>query len=250
MEKNPLLKAVVLTLVILSKFKANGQISTPCTSSIISSFTPCLNYLTGSSANGGSPTAQCCDSLKSLMTDSVECGCLIVTGNVPVSVPFISRPLVISLPRACKTGVPLRCKATGVPLPAPGPALFRPPPAPVASSPLSPKGSTLSRPTPAPVASSPHSPKGPALFRPTRAPVSSSPLSPKASIGTVVAAPSPVETTPDNIAAPASPPVVALGPVANPGIRPVLKPSASSPSHVSPPYLLSIMLGMLVFKSY
>ncbi|XP_027174182.1 non-specific lipid transfer protein GPI-anchored 1-like [Coffea eugenioides] len=179
MEKNPLLKAVVLTLVILSKFKANGQISTPCTSSIISSFTPCLNYLTGSSANGGSPTAQCCDSLKSLMTDSVECGCLIVTGNVPVSVPFISRPLVISLPRACKTGVPLRCKATGVPLPAPGPALFRPPPAPVASSPLSPKGPALFRPPPAPVASSPLSPKGPALFRPTPAPVASSPLSPK-----------------------------------------------------------------------
>ncbi|XP_071905273.1 non-specific lipid transfer protein GPI-anchored 16-like isoform X2 [Coffea arabica] len=230
MEKNPLLKAVVLTLVILSKFKVNGQISTPCTSSIITSFTPCFNYLTGSSANGGSPTAQCCDSLKSLMTDSVECGCLIITGNVPVSVPFISRPLAISLPRACKTGVPLRCKAAGVPLPAPGPALFRPPPAPVASSPLS--------------------PKGPALFRPTRAPVSSSPLSPKASIGTVVAAPSPVETTPDNIAAPASPPVVALGPVANPGIRPVLKPLASSSSHVSPPYLLSIILGMLVFKSY
>ncbi|XP_027063590.2 uncharacterized protein [Coffea arabica] len=250
MEKNPLLKAVVLTLVILSKFKVNGQISTPCTSSIITSFTPCFNYLTGSSANGGSPTAQCCDSLKSLMTDSVECGCLIITGNVPVSVPFISRPLAISLPRACKTGVPLRCKAAGVPLPAPGPALFRPPPAPVASSPLSPKGSTLSRPTPAPVASSPLSPKGPALFRPTRAPVSSSPLSPKASIGTVVAAPSPVETTPDNIAAPASPPVVALGPVANPGIRPVLKPLASSSSHVSPPYLLSIILGMLVFKSY
>ncbi|CDP03653.1 unnamed protein product [Coffea canephora] len=210
MEKNPLLKAVVLTLVILSKFKVNGQISTPCTSSIITSFTPCFNYLTGSSANGGSPTAQCCDSLKSLMTDSVECGCLIITGNVPVSVPFISRPLAISLPRACKTGVPLRCKAAGVPLPAPGPA----------------------------------------LFRPTRAPVSSSPLSPKASIGTVVAAPSPVETTPDNIAAPASPPVVALGPVANPGIRPVLKPLASSSSHVSPPYLLSIILGMLVFKSY
>lgn len=111
---NPLLKAILVTLMILSNFNANGQISTPCTSSIVSSFTPCLNYLTGSSANGSSPTAECCDSIKSLTTDSVDCACLVITGNVPVSLPF-SRPLAISLPRICKSGVPLRC--IGTPLP-------------------------------------------------------------------------------------------------------------------------------------
>ncbi|KAL3517597.1 hypothetical protein ACH5RR_020186 [Cinchona calisaya] len=218
MEKkvNPLLKVlVVTTLIMLSNFKANGQITTSCTSSIISTFTPCFNYLTGSTTNGGSPTAQCCDSVKSLMTDSVDCACLIITGNVPVSLPF-SQPLAISLPRICNGGVPLRCKAAGVPLPPPGPE----------------------------------------LYGPTQAPTASSPLSPKASMGAVVStpptssAPSPIDTTADDIT-PASPPLVAvLGPVANPGIRPVLKPSASSPSHVSPPFLLLMFLGIMVFKSY
>ncbi|XP_055811823.1 non-specific lipid transfer protein GPI-anchored 16-like isoform X1 [Solanum dulcamara] len=122
---------VLLTLILsFSGFKiVNGQINTACTSSIISTFTPCFNYLTGSSGNGSSPTEDCCNSLKSSMSDSIDCVCLIVTGNVPVSIPFI-RTLALSLPQACNTGVPVQCSASGVPLPSPGPALFVPPPAP------------------------------------------------------------------------------------------------------------------------
>ncbi|KAK4731971.1 hypothetical protein R3W88_024959 [Solanum pinnatisectum] len=123
---------ILLTLVLsFSTFKVvNCQINTACTSSIISTFTPCLNYLTGSSANGSSPTEDCCNSLKSSMSDNIDCVCLIVTGNVPVSIPFI-RTLALSLPQACNSGVPVQCSASGVPLPSPGPALFAPPPAPV-----------------------------------------------------------------------------------------------------------------------
>ncbi|XP_015087166.2 SH3 domain-containing protein C23A1.17-like [Solanum pennellii] len=123
---------ILLTLVLsFSTFKVvNCQINTACTSSIISTFTPCLNYLTGSSGNGSSPTEDCCNSLKSSMSDSIDCICLIVTGNVPVSIPFI-RTLALSLPKACNSGVPVQCSASGVPLPSPGPALFAPPPAPV-----------------------------------------------------------------------------------------------------------------------
>lgn len=104
---------VLLTLILsFSGFKiVNGQINTACTSSIISTFTPCFNYLTGSSGNGSSPTEDCCNSLKSSMSDSIDCVCLIVTGNVPVSIPFI-RTLALSLPQACNTGVPVQCSGT------------------------------------------------------------------------------------------------------------------------------------------
>ncbi|KAK4355510.1 hypothetical protein RND71_024481 [Anisodus tanguticus] len=127
--------SILLTLVVFSGFKVlNGQINTACTSSILSTFTPCFNYLTGSSGNGSSPTEDCCNSLKSSMSDSIDCACLIVTGNVPVSIPFI-RTLAVSLPQACNTGVPVKCSVSGVPLPSPGPALFVPTTAPPAPPP-------------------------------------------------------------------------------------------------------------------
>nr|GLL33157.1 vegetative cell wall protein gp1-like isoform X1 [Ipomoea trifida] len=99
---------------------ANGQINTPCTNSIVSSFTPCFNYITGSGANGSSsPTQDCCDSLKSMMTNMIDCACLIITGNVPLSIPFV-RTLVLSLPlQQCTSGVPVQCKGSGAPLSAP-----------------------------------------------------------------------------------------------------------------------------------
>ncbi|XP_022899038.1 protein YLS3-like [Olea europaea var. sylvestris] len=202
----------ILSLLILSDFRVNGQINTPCSSSMISSFTPCFSYLTGSSGTGSSPTAECCDSLKNLMSDSMDCTCLIVTGNVPVSIPFISRPLAISLPRMCKSSVPLQCKATGVALP----------------------------------------PSGPALFTPTEAPVSHAPRahSPKASKAAAAAvAPSPAETPLDII--PAAPPEVSLAPTENPGIRPVLNPdSASNPPIVSSSSLLLMLVGIMVLKLF
>ncbi|XP_019188362.1 PREDICTED: vegetative cell wall protein gp1-like isoform X2 [Ipomoea nil] len=99
---------------------ANGQINTPCTNSIVSSFTPCFNYITGSGANGSSsPTQDCCDSLKSIMTNMIDCACLIITGNVPLSIPFV-RTLVLNLPlQQCSSGVPVQCKGSGAPLSAP-----------------------------------------------------------------------------------------------------------------------------------
>ncbi|CAN1233191.1 Non-specific lipid transfer protein GPI-anchored 16 [Linum perenne] len=94
---------------------------------MITSFSPCLNFITGSTNNGASPTAMCCDALKGLVSSSMECACLLVTANVPLQLP---RPVSVSLPRACKMGVPLQCKASGSPLPAPGPAVLGGPPAP------------------------------------------------------------------------------------------------------------------------
>ncbi|CAI0434011.1 unnamed protein product [Linum tenue] len=110
------------------------MISTPCTSSMITSFTPCINFVTGSSSNGTSPAASCCGALKELVAASMDCACLLVTANVPIQLPF-GGPLSIPLPRPCKMAVPLRCKASGSPLPAPGPAIFGPSSPPSPSSP-------------------------------------------------------------------------------------------------------------------
>ncbi|XP_073024163.1 non-specific lipid transfer protein GPI-anchored 16-like isoform X2 [Primulina eburnea] len=142
-------QSLVATLLICMFFEANAQISTPCTSSMINSFSPCLNYVTGSSASGSSPTHDCCNSLESLVSGSMDCACLIITGNVPVSVPFVNRSLAISLPRVCKTSVPLKCKASGDPLPAPGPVLFGPSAAPAAASTHASKAAAADAPPPA-----------------------------------------------------------------------------------------------------
>ncbi|KAM7495998.1 hypothetical protein LguiA_020412 [Lonicera macranthoides] len=180
----PSLKILLATtLVIISLASVNAQISTPCTASMISSFTPCINFITGSSGGGASPTAGCCDSLRSLMSTSMDCTCLIITGNVPFSLP-INQTLAISLPRTCQSsGVPLQCKASGVPLPAPGPVLFGPTPPPSAASPFSPRASkasaaappptesTLAAPTVAPVAEAPTATPG---IRPVLTPTSAS----------------------------------------------------------------------------
>lgn len=146
--------AIALMVVIMP---VQGQISTSCSASMISSFTPCINFVTNSSGNGTSPTADCCNALRSLTSTSMDCMCLIVTGSVPFQMP-INRTLAISLPRACNTAsVPVQCKgkiplsshylsgcsfgiinyvanfkirylfaATGAPVPAPGPAALGP----------------------------------------------------------------------------------------------------------------------------
>lgn len=105
------INVISLLVVILSApmTPVSGQITTACASSLISSFTPCLNYLLGSTNGGGSPTAECCKSLASLVGSSASCACLILTGNVPFNLP-INRTLAISLPRLCRSpSVPLQC---------------------------------------------------------------------------------------------------------------------------------------------
>ncbi|CAN6439716.1 unnamed protein product [Victoria cruziana] len=132
-----LVKLLVLSTVIYPAAVApvSGQITTICTSGMISSFTPCLNYVTGSSGDGSSPTAGCCQSLSSLVGNSAGCACLLLSANVPFRIP-INRTLAISLPRACGLpAVPLQCKYTSIALPpagtvVPAPALPPLPPRP------------------------------------------------------------------------------------------------------------------------
>ncbi|KAL8138975.1 hypothetical protein V2J09_004976 [Rumex salicifolius] len=126
---------VMMALSIFMQFigPASGQANTPCSSSMIRTFTPCMNYVTGSSYNtSSSPTTECCNSLGTIISDSIDCACLIITANVPLPTTFgvVNRALVVSLPGFCNSpGVPVLCKAaSGSPLPSPGPVLFAPPP--------------------------------------------------------------------------------------------------------------------------
>ncbi|KAJ7972768.1 Non-specific lipid-transfer protein-like protein [Quillaja saponaria] len=213
------LRAISAALIIMSVNLVNGQISTPCTTSMISSLTPCINFITGSSGNGSAvPTSGCCDSLKSLVSSSTDCSCLLITGSVPFQLP-INRTLAISLPRACNMGsVPIQCKASGSPLSAPGPAIFNP--------------------------------TSPSLS-PTAAPAS--PLSPRASKAVATAPVAVPKTEIPLDLTPASPPAESEAPTrSTTGIRPVLTPSASASSYniiaLSP--LIVVFTGFIVLKSY
>ncbi|KAL8224901.1 hypothetical protein R6Q57_017458 [Mikania cordata] len=204
---------IILSVMVIT---VRGQISTPCTSSMIASFVPCVNYITGSSANGGSPTAGCCKAVESLTTSGMECMCLIVTGNVPFSLPsMINQALAIQLPKA----------SSGVPLPPAGPALFVPPPPkvlpPSADSPAlppSPSGSETAVLTPTPSEMSPDNLPEPELH-------GLSSIAPHAS-----AAPSDQH-----------------GPPLGSGIRPVFTPaSASNQLQISPPVILQMLVAITV----
>ncbi|CAM8977836.1 hypothetical protein QQ045_029774 [Rhodiola kirilowii] len=123
---SPVVAALSVALLFLA-LPVYGQPGLPpCTPAMLTSFTPCMNFLSNATANVTTPTPDCCNTLKSLTTNSSGCLCLLVTGSVPpFPVPIaINRTLAISLPQACNMpGVPVRCKAsTTAPIPAPGPA--------------------------------------------------------------------------------------------------------------------------------
>nr|GMD73016.1 classical arabinogalactan protein 9-like [Ipomoea batatas] len=218
------LSAVVtagLVLILSGILRSNGQINTACTTTALSTFTPCFNYLTGSSGKGGSsPTEDCCNTLKSAMTDSIDCACLIVTGNVPVSIPFV-RTLALALPQMCNAGVPVQCKATGAPLPAASPAILSPP--------------------------APHSP-------PPRTPTPHPPAAPPSSHRAGAVSVVKMEKATSTVEAPTTPPTAAAAPplfvpkTTPAGIRPVLVPSTSANSSYlisSSPSLLLLFLAFL-----
>ncbi|EXC18950.1 hypothetical protein L484_002594 [Morus notabilis] len=164
----PRLVTALLAVAAVLIMPACAQISTPCNASMISSFRPCINFVTNSSANGTSPTSDCCNALKTMTGSGMDCLCLIATGSVPFQVP-INRTLAISLPRACNMpGVPVQCKSTGAPLPAPGPAFLGPTLSPGASpsaTPTSPAASAV--PDPISPALSPESDTTPLLTPPS-----------------------------------------------------------------------------------
>uniref|UniRef100_A0A0E0AGE0 Bifunctional inhibitor/plant lipid transfer protein/seed storage helical domain-containing protein n=2 Tax=Oryza TaxID=4527 RepID=A0A0E0AGE0_9ORYZ len=122
--------AAMVAVVAMVAAPASGQaVAASCTASLITSFTPCFNFITGSSgggggngtaAGGGAPTAECCQSVAAMINTSASCACLVLTGNVPLGIP-INRTLAVTLPKACNSmSVPLQCKDTSAQIPAAG----------------------------------------------------------------------------------------------------------------------------------
>src|SRR4051794_10771352 len=102
--------AVLLALALPAP--ASGQAAS-CTASLVSSFTPCLSYITN--GNSSSPTPGCCRSLSALVNASTGCACLLLTGSVPLGGVPVNRTLAVTLPRACNSmAVPLQCKGTSI----------------------------------------------------------------------------------------------------------------------------------------
>ncbi|CAM0905484.1 unnamed protein product [Alopecurus aequalis] len=159
-------------LVLLALFPpapvAGQAVATSCTASLITSFTPCLGYITNSTNGGGSlPTADCCRSLGAVVNTSTSCACLILTGNVPLGLP-INRTLAVTLPKACNSmSVPLQCKDTSAQLPAPGPVAVSP-----AMPPLTPMAPELPAPTAEPTVTPPPSSQSQGQTRPQVVPSS------------------------------------------------------------------------------
>ncbi|GJW82252.1 non-specific lipid-transfer protein-like protein [Tanacetum coccineum] len=192
--------AVALCSIVVPVY---SQINIPCSPSMITSFTPCLSFLSNSTTNGtATPTTDCCNSLKSLTSGGTDCLCLIVTGSVPFPIP-INQSLAISLPRACKMpSVPLQCKAPAPIFPT-GPAALVPAQAPGSSSTI------------------------PEALSPTSAPESDKTpsLTPES------------DTTPN-----LTPPTTGVDsgvPTSNAGSRPTVTPSAAASTDANSPFILA-----------
>ncbi|KAL9161628.1 hypothetical protein ABFS82_07G034000 [Erythranthe guttata] len=112
MEKSTCFRSFAMALVLVIAMPViNGQSSTTCTGAMVRNFTPCISFL-ASGSNTSTPSVDCCNSLRSLMSNGQDCLCLMITGGVAFQVP-LNQTLAMSLPRACKTsGVPIECKDT------------------------------------------------------------------------------------------------------------------------------------------
>ncbi|MED6106796.1 hypothetical protein PIB30_007824 [Stylosanthes scabra] len=125
--KRMLSSATTLLLITstITMVDCQSQSSTPCTISMMSSITPCANFITGSTNNNNNaatPSTTCCDSLRSLMSSSMDCACMLISANVPNLQQPITQAVAMSLSRACNINGVVQCKdsASGLPPPAPG----------------------------------------------------------------------------------------------------------------------------------
>ncbi|CAI9118422.1 OLC1v1019992C1 [Oldenlandia corymbosa var. corymbosa] len=202
----------IFAMMLLASFPVYAQITTPCTTSMLTSFTPCMNFITSSSNNGSnsiSPSADCCNVLQTVMGNGSNCLCLIATGSVPFNIP-INRSLALSLPSACNMpNVPLQCKATVAPAPSPVPLASSP-----AASPVS--------------APSPSASNGPLDGSPILAPdaTTNPALSP------------PTTTTPSGT------------PPSNAGSRQSVNPPSSASTKSFSPMLVLTLIGAVALKNY
>ncbi|MED6194793.1 hypothetical protein PIB30_031893 [Stylosanthes scabra] len=114
--KRIMLSSATTLLLMTSTIRmvdCQSQSSTACTISMMSSITPCANFITGSTNNNNNnaatPSTTCCDSLRSLMSSSMDCACMLISN---LQRP-ITQAIAMSLSRACNINGVVQCKAPG-----------------------------------------------------------------------------------------------------------------------------------------
>ncbi|MED6159335.1 hypothetical protein PIB30_117504 [Stylosanthes scabra] len=107
------LSLVVMVLVVGATMwnqEAKAQSSTSCTSAL-TSMSPCLNYIMGSSST---PSSSCCSQLSSVVKSSPQCLCSVLNGGGSNFGISINQTLALSLPGACKVQTPPASQCKGV----------------------------------------------------------------------------------------------------------------------------------------
>ncbi|XP_028762155.1 non-specific lipid-transfer protein-like protein At2g13820 [Neltuma alba] len=98
-------------VVVASALWTQTAAQSGCTSAL-TSMSPCLNYITGSSST---PSSTCCSQLSSVVQSSPQCLCSVLNGGGSSLGLTINQTLALSLPGACKVQTPpvSQCKAAG-----------------------------------------------------------------------------------------------------------------------------------------
>ncbi|KAK7277627.1 hypothetical protein RJT34_22642 [Clitoria ternatea] len=97
-------KGFVLSVVavVVGTMWTQSAAQSGCTSTL-TSLSPCLNYITGSSST---PSASCCSQLSSVVQSSPQCLCSVLNGGGSTFGITINQTLALSLPPACKVQTP------------------------------------------------------------------------------------------------------------------------------------------------
>ncbi|WVY95930.1 hypothetical protein V8G54_028081 [Vigna mungo] len=91
----------VVTVMVATICTKNATAQSGC-SSTLTSLSPCLNYVMGSSST---PSTPCCSQLSTIVQSSPQCLCSLLNGGSTFGIT-INQTLALSLPAACKVQTP------------------------------------------------------------------------------------------------------------------------------------------------
>nr|AFK41063.1 unknown [Lotus japonicus] len=97
--------ALCLVMVMVATMWTQNAAQSGCTSAL-TSLSPCLNYITGSSS---SPSPSCCSQLSSVVQSSPQCLCSLLNGGGSSFGITMNQTLALSLPGPCKVQTPPHC---------------------------------------------------------------------------------------------------------------------------------------------
>eukprot|EP00252_Welwitschia_mirabilis_P014725 TRINITY_DN32574_c0_g1_i1.p1 TRINITY_DN32574_c0_g1~~TRINITY_DN32574_c0_g1_i1.p1 ORF type:complete len:181 (+),score=15.14 TRINITY_DN32574_c0_g1_i1:171-713(+) len=101
--------------VIVGDVEGQAQGQSGCSAALLT-LSPCLSYVTGSSA--AEPSSSCCSALANVVKNNAICLCQLLAGNSTVGVS-VNETRALQLPSACKVSTPpvSKCKEKGFAVP-------------------------------------------------------------------------------------------------------------------------------------